>query len=80
MHELAVLNQAVKTVGRIARERGIRRIRHITLEVGDASGYVPRYLEKLFPVAAEQLPAIQGAELRIETVPGRGLSIRDIGY
>ena len=80
MHELGVLTHAVRTVDRIAQERGIRRIRHMTLEVGESSGYVPRYLEKLFPVAAEQYSTMQTAELRIECVPGDGLKIRDIGY
>ena len=37
MHELGVLHQVVKTVGRIAEENQIRKIKHITLEVGNVS-------------------------------------------
>lgn len=80
MHELGVLNHAVRTVERIAMEQGIRRIKHITLEVGEGSSYVPRYLEKLFPLAAEQGAAVKTAQLRIVTVAGEGIRIRDIGY
>lgn len=80
MHELGVLYQAVKTVDRIAREHHIRRVKHITLEVGESSGYVPLFFEKLFPVATDQFPLLQGAQLRIQMAPGRGLQIKDIGY
>ena len=80
MHELGVLYQAVKTVDRIAGQRHIRRVKHITLEVGESSGYVPAFFEKLFPVAIDGFPAIKEAQLRIEIAPGRGLQIKDIGY
>lgn len=80
MHELGVLNQVVKTVGRIAEENRIKVIRHITLQVGTVSGFVPRYLTKLFPVAADSCPVLQKAKLHIEMVAGRGLTIKEIGY
>ena len=80
MHELGTLRQIVKTVNRIAAEHKIREIRHIALEVGEASGFVPQYLTKLFPVAADACPALQKAKLHICTVPGSGLVIKEIGY
>ena len=80
MHELGVLHQVIKAASRIAEENQIRRIRHITLEVGDVSGFVPQYLTKLFPVAADGSPVLKRAKLRIENVQGRGLTIKEIGY
>lgn len=80
MHELGILVQAVKTVDRIAKENQIRKIKHITLEVGTESGIVPLFLKKLFPVAAEYYPSMQNTELKIETVPGRQFQIKDLGY
>ena len=80
MHELGVLHQVVKTVARIAAENRIPLIRHITLEVGTLSGFVPRYLTRLFPVAVDAHPVLEKAKLRIEMVEGRGLSIKEIGY
>ena len=80
MHELGVLCHAVKVVDRVASENNIERVKHITLEVGEASGYVPIFFEKLFPVAVDQLPALKEAQLRIEIVEGKGLSVKDIGY
>lgn len=80
MHELGVLYQALKTVDRIAEKNRIRHIKHITLEVGEDSTYVPAFLEKLFPVAADRFPVVKGAQLRIQMAPGRLLLIKDIGY
>lgn len=80
MHELGVLRQIVKTVTRITEENRIAKVSHIALEVGETSGFVPQYLTKLFPVAADQYPALHDAQLRISTVAGRGLVIKEIGY
>ena len=80
MHELGILNHVVRTVDRIAQENRIEKIDHITLEVGEASGCVPAFLEKLFPIAIEKQPRMQEAELKIVMAEGKGLSIKDIGY
>lgn len=80
MHELGILNHVVRTVDRVAKENRIDKIEHITLEVGKASGCVPAFLEKLFPIAIEKQPHMQEAELRIVMAEGKGLSIKDIGY
>ena len=80
MHELGVLCEIVKTVDNIARKNQIQQVKHITLEVGNASGYVPLFFQKLFPVATDSFPCIQNAQLRIHTVPGKNLVISDIGY
>ena len=80
MHELGVLMQAVKTVNRIAEENRIGKIKQMTLEIGDASGFLPVFFEKLFPVAIENYPKLAEAELRMEMVEGKGLRIKEIGY
>ena len=80
MHELGILNHVIRTVDRVAKENGIKKIDHITLEVGETSGCVPNYLEKLFPIAIENNPVVKNAELKIIMAEGKGLSIKDIGY
>lgn len=80
MHELGVLRQIVKTVSRVTEQNAIRHVKHIALEVGDSSGFVPYYLKKLYPVAVDAHPVLQNAELRISIVSGRGLVIKEIGY
>ena len=80
MHELGVLREIVKIVDRVVKENGIREVKHITLEVGEDSGFVPMYLTKLFPAAADAYPAMHGTKLIIEMVPDKGLVVKDIGY
>ena len=60
MHELGVLCQIVKKVNQVALDNQINQVKHITLEVGEASSFVPIFLEKLFPVAVENFPAFDG--------------------
>ena len=80
MHELGVLRQIVKTVSRITEQNRIRQVKHITLDVGETSGFVPYYLEKLFPVAVDGISELEQTHLHICMVPGGNLVIRDIGY
>ncbi len=80
MHELGVLRQIVKTVYGVTIQNNIKRVKFITLEVGTTSGFVPRYLTKLFPVAADAYPVLQKAKLKIMMVAGDGLIIKDLGY
>ena len=80
MHELGVLRQVVKTVSRVAEQNNIRSIKHIALEVGENSGFVPHYLTRLFPAAADGCPRLQGTELQIVMVSGSSLIIKEIGY
>ena len=80
MHELGVLTQVVRTVSRIAHQNHIEKIKHITLEIGEDSTFVPIFLQKLYPVAIDQVELLRGSELKLNTVPGKGLQIKDIGY
>lgn len=80
MHELGVLCQITNKVSKIASENGIKSVKHITLEVGEASSFVPVFLEKLFPIAVEKFPVLSNAALKILKVPGKGLVIKEIGY
>ncbi len=80
MHELGILYKALEQVNMIAIKQHIKKLKHITLEIGDASGYVPAFLYKLYPIAKEKFPIIENAELIIRTIPGRGFTICEIGY
>lgn len=80
MHELGVLRNAVKTVTDVAQKNNIDKIKFITLEMGTESTFVPIFFEKLFPVAIDGLQLFEGAQLKLETVPGKSLVIKEIGY
>ncbi len=80
MHELGVLRHVVQTVGKIAAANRVKRVKYITLEVGEESGYVPYYLNKLFPHALQYVPELGMPKLKLIEVPGRKLQIKDFGY
>ena len=80
MHELGVLSYAIKTVDKVAEENGVQRIKFITLDVGEESGFVPDYLHKLYPVATDGKDRFKDSELKIYMVAGKGLVIKEIGY
>ena len=80
MHELGVLREIVKTVSKVMENNNIKSLSYITLEVGFDSGFVPYYLTKLFPIAADSYPQFVKTVLNISTVPGKGLVIKEIAY
>ena len=80
MHELGVLCHVVRTVGKIAAANDVKHITYITLEVGEESGYVPYYLNKLFPNALQFAPQLGTPALKLINVPGKKLQIKDFGY
>ncbi|PKM64712.1 MAG: hydrogenase nickel incorporation protein HypA [Firmicutes bacterium HGW-Firmicutes-20] len=73
MHEIGVLEEAVRTVERIAKDKQIDKIRFVTLEIGELTGYLPVFFEKYFPVIVENRPALHNAELHMQIVKGEAI-------
>jgi hydrogenase nickel incorporation protein HypA/HybF len=67
MHELAITRNIVAIVSEAA---GNRRVRRVTLEVGELSGVVPDAIAFCFDVVA-QGTVLDGAQLDIRLIPGR---------
>lgn len=65
MHEVAIMEEAVRLAAEAA---GVRRVRKLTLRVGALSGVVPDALRFAFDVVGRGT-AVAGASLEIETVP-----------
>ncbi len=80
MHELGVLMQALKRVQQEASKKGIKEVKYIGLEIGEVSGYVGAYFMKLHPMARDMFPALKSSQLRLYSIPGDGLRIREIAY
>lgn len=73
MHEIGVLVEAIKTVEQLAKENQIERVRFITLEIGELTGYLPMFFEKYFPIVVADKPIVKQSELRIKIVKGQAL-------
>ena len=80
MHELGILIRILRTVREEAEKNNVSHIHKISLEVGEVSGAIPRYLEMQFPIAAAQDPMFEGCELdiQVELAEGRCLQCQHV--
>lgn len=70
MHEMSICRGLLSQLEGIARERGARAIRRVTLRIGPLSGVEPRLLAGAFPVAMAGSIAAE-AELKVQKAPIR---------
>jgi len=76
VHELGLAQNVIDAVGADARRRGFRRVRRVTLRVGEWSAVLPESLEAGFAVLASlEGDLFAGTELRIEREPARGVCV-----
>ena len=52
MHEMGIADAMLRTVTRIARDEGVARVTRITVEIGELSGVVPRFLSDCWEAVA----------------------------
>lgn len=69
MHELGTVFYVLDRVEELVEQHDLKQIGSVTLEVGEVSGIIPEYLIDCWNWAAKKRgPAVQEAELRIETL------------
>ncbi|MBQ6752671.1 MAG: hydrogenase maturation nickel metallochaperone HypA [Clostridia bacterium] len=73
MHEISALNEAVKVAERVAKENNVDKIKILTLEVGELTGFLPVFFEKYFSMLVEENPLFSECELVIDNVRGEAL-------
>ncbi len=73
MHEIGVLEEAVRTIVDLAEENDIPEVKSITFDVGELTGYLPVFFEQYFPVVVEKKPVVKNAKLHMNIIPGEGL-------
>ena len=70
MHELGVVFQVIRTVEEVAQENSLKKIRSVTLEVGEVSTVVESYLKNCWEWAMKkQDDLLCDAELQVEQIP-----------
>ena len=69
MHEMSITRSIVEICGEHAAGR---RVRSVTLEIGELSGVVPEAVEFCFEACTRET-VLEGALLSIERIPGRAL-------
>lgn len=68
MHELGIADAICRTVTRLAAENGVTRLKSVTVEVGDLSGIVPKFLEDCWTAVTADTP-LKDTALRLHPVP-----------
>ena len=69
MHELGLVMHVIRSVEEVAAENHIAEIRAVTLEIGEVSGVVHRYMTDCWAWAVKKTEVLQNAELIIESTP-----------
>mgnify|MGYP004460228445 CR=1 FL=1 len=67
MHELSIVESMVSMADGCAKERGIKNIAYITVQVGTLTGVIPHYLSMYYADVTKGT-ALEGSELKIEEV------------
>ena len=67
MHELGLVNYAVKDVSKIAEEHNVRKIKSVTLEFGEVSGIVTDLFTDAWDYFKIQHPILKNSTLELET-------------
>lgn len=69
MHELGIIIHVAKTLDSIAAENQLEKIGSVTLEVGEVSGIVPKFLTDCWDYYKKKNPLIAESELKFEILP-----------
>lgn len=72
MHELGIVIHVVETIEKIVKEQKLTHVQSLVLEIGEASGVVPHYIEEVYPIAIEQ-SFLKDMKLEIEQIKAIGL-------
>ena len=68
MHELSAMMNLVSLACRAAEENGASHIKKLTVDVGEMTGILPKYLFHYFPEASKGT-LCEGSELIVNEVP-----------
>jgi hydrogenase nickel incorporation protein HypA/HybF len=71
MHEMGIVFSLMDTLRGVMKENHVTQLKSVTLEVGEASLVVPRFMEECWE-AARPKTEFAAAELKIEIVKAEG--------
>lgn len=71
MHELSVCFEVIKTLQELVAENELTEVQSVTLEIGELSSMIPKYMQECFPAAVDGT-MFEQTKLEIEVIPGLG--------
>ena len=69
MHELGIVFHIIRSVEEVAAHNNLRRVSSVTLELGEVSGIIPRYLTDCWNWACAKHDQIRCAQQVNEELP-----------
>ena len=69
MHELSICYEIIKSVDKIVIENNLEMVNKLTLEVGELSSIVPKYLLECFKAAVDNT-MFEKTKIEIEVIEG----------
>ncbi len=71
MHEMGIVFSLMDTLRSVMKENGVSKLKSVTLEVGEASLIVPRFMADCWD-AARQKTEFKSTELKMDIVKAEG--------
>ena len=68
MHELGTVFYVIKQVEQLCVENNLSTVGSVTLEIGEVSGIIPKYVRDCWDWAIKDTTYLKNAELKIETL------------
>lgn len=69
MHELGIVFYIIKDVKEVAAQNEVDHVAAVTMDIGEVSTIIPEYLIDCWKWAVKKEPLLEGAELKINTLP-----------
>jgi hydrogenase nickel incorporation protein HypA/HybF len=71
MHEMGIAFELIDSLKSICKENHLSKISTVTMQLGEASLVVPRYLQECFSAAVDGT-SFEGVKLKFETIEAKG--------
>ena len=68
MHELGTVFYVIKQVEQLCVENNLSTVGSVTLEIGEVSGIIPKYVQDCWDWAIKDTTYLKNTELKIETL------------
>lgn len=73
MHELSVLKKVVDKCSEVAKENNATKVKIVTLEIGELTGYIPKFFTEYFPIITKDNPLYSDTKVKLISTPGEAL-------
>ena len=71
MHELGIVVHVIKQIEELAKERQVKEVKELTMEIGEVSGVVKQYFLDAFDWAKKRTEYMKECQLNIIIIEGK---------